>query len=366
MFVCGPVTGNGDKVSSLVKLALSGCAAVSLEETNRILDLELRSIVVGPRDDIVARPIYVTATCTPTRLELVARDKANRLSNRVIPIKTQRPAGMERIIAIAATELALSTWEQLSVESVDETTSPTRTGNQDTSPTAGETAHDPAEEGLYTAADHRESPKEEALSRKNQSLNAKEEEEPSTPEEGAVENGPSDTAQSGGVGFAAHLGMVWRMYLSNKLNLFGGELAGDIRFTRLFRLHLGVTPEGGRADRALGEISMFSVSGVLSLGILGRLFSSRLRGGADIGFRSGFGRLKGRPQSENLGDTLSGAFGGPLVSLFLGSATRPAVGLSVEVGYAFFGMTGRVGIGSPIEMKGLWISARLEGVFIVH
>jgi hypothetical protein len=30
------------------------------------------------------------------------------------------------------------------------------------------------------------------------------------------------------------------------------------------------------------------------------------------------------------------------------------------MGYAVFGVTGRVGVGSPVEMKGLWISVRLD------
>ncbi len=232
---------------------------------------------------------------------------------------------MERIIAIAAAELALSTWEQLSADGA--LMPPSSKRKEPGAPSASAAKHTVAKNGPVGSV-----PKAVPLARNNDRLYA-----------------------------ALQISALWRMYLNATVSLFGGEIGGYLVFPRLFRMHLGITPEGGLTDRALGDAVLFSMSAAFCLGIHGRLFSSPLQGGADIGFRGGYGRLSGRPQSPpSTGDTLAGGFGGPLLHLSLASATRPAVGLSVEMGYAVFGITGLVDVGSPVEMKGLWISVRLD------
>jgi hypothetical protein len=116
------------------------------------------------------------------------------------------------------------------------------------------------------------------------------------------------------------------------------ELEQPRQAAGVFRLYLGITPEGGRAERPLGDATLFSLSDVFTLGVGDRLFSLPLIAGVAIGFRGGFGRLHGRPFSPAAtGGTLSGGVGGPLVQLSLSSATRLAAGLAVEMGYALFG-----------------------------
>jgi hypothetical protein len=321
-----PLSGEAGDLSSLVTLELSGCAQVSSDEVDRILGLELRSIAAG-HHDLTARPIRVTATCAPGILSLEARDNATaRFSRRLIQTDVHPREGMERIIAIATAELALSTWEQFSADAAD---TPSSSKNED-----GPVDFPPS------AAKAKE--KKRAPAGKNPESRLR-------------------TRDKGQLSASVQLSALWRMYLSSKTSLFGGEIGGNLGIPPLFRMHLGIAPEGGRTDRTLGDASLFSLSAAYFFGMHGRLFSSPLQGGVDIGFYGGYGRLSGRPQSPpTRGDTLSGGFGGPLLHLSLASATRPAAGLSAEIGYAVFGITGRVDVGGPVTIKGLWISVRLD------
>ncbi len=319
-----PLPGKADDFSSLVKLELTECPTVSADEVERILGLELRSIAAG-HPDIAARPILLAVACAPGRLSMVAKDSATSQTSSRIRTDAPPRAGMERIIAIAAAELTLSTWEQ------------------------------PAE--IAPEASPGEAREDESTARLASASNA----DATT---GAPAAGAPESAPLRGITAAVQISALWRLYLNRKANLFGGEIGGNLYFLRVLRLYLGVTPEGGRTDRALGDVSLFSVSVAFSLGAYGRLFTSPLEFGADIGFCGGYGRMSGRPYSQPSGGAaLDGGFGGPLLRLSLASDTRPAVGLSLEVGYVIFGLTGRVGIDSPVEMKGPWISLALDGIF---
>lgn len=323
-----PFSGGAEDVSSHVRLELSGCASVSSGEVDRILSLELQSIAAG-HHHIAARPIHVRVTCAPDTLTLVVSDNQTaRFPHRVIRTDTHPSDGMDRVIAIAAAELALSTWEQLSAD-VD-----------DTSPSAAMKT-DPGDRSPSAQKHHKE---KDAL----------------------VDSVPESAPRARDrfrPRAALRISALWRMYLNHADNLFGGEIGGDLRFPRLLRMHLGITAEGGREGRPLGDVSLFSLSAMLSIGVQDRLFSSPLEGGFDIGFRGGYGRLTGKPHSPPaMGDALSGGWGGPMIHLFLASATNPSGGLSVELGYAVFGITGHVDTGRPVEMKGLWISVRLDSI----
>ncbi len=321
MLLVTPVSGRADDLSSLVKLELTDCAAVVADEVNRILGLELQSIAAGHRD-IAARPIRLAVTCTPGRLVLTAEDgTSERISSRRIQTDTHPLAGMERIIAIAAAELALSTWEQIFADAADTPPSPENKDDSDDRPPA-----DAAEEVSVESA--------------------------------------ARTREPGRLSAALRISALWRMYLNGQASLFGGEIGGGLGVGRVFRVRLGIAPEGGRPHRALGDVSLFSASAAIAFGVHGRLFASPLQGGADIGFRGGYGSVRGRPQLPSSGsDALSGGFGGPVLQLSLASVTRPAVGLSVEVGYAFFGIVGRVDVGAPVAIRGPWLSVRLDCIF---
>jgi hypothetical protein len=232
---------------------------------------------------------------------------------------------MERIIAIAAAELALSTWEQLFADAADTPPSP---GNK----------KDVADRSPSTAG--------------------------ADAEEDATVDSAARTQDHGRLSTALWISALWRMYLDGKASVFGGEIGGSLGVGRVFRVGLGITPEGGRTHRALGDVSLFAASAAIVFGVHGSLFASPLQGGAYVGFRGGYGSVSGRPQLQSSGsDALSGGFGGPFLHLSLASVTHPAVGLSVEMGYAVFGIIGRVDVGAPVAIKGPWLSVRLDCIF---
>jgi hypothetical protein len=159
------------------------------------------------------------------------------------------------------------------------------------------------------------------------------------------------------------LSALWRLYPDSSLNLFGGEIGG--RFPIAFPFHgsFSIGTERGRAHRAIGSVSMVSVSGAIAFGAHGRVFPW-MHAGADIGFRGGYGAMIGYPESQtSVGKKLHGGAGGPLFRLSLASNTRFAVGAALEIGYAVFGMTGLVDTGQSIAMKGFWLSAQIDFLY---
>ncbi len=321
-----PLSGIADEFSSLVTLVPQKCSALSFDQVERILGLELLSIEAGPRN-LTAKPLVVTVSCRPGLVSLSARKSTTEpFTSRLIRVDEHPRDGIERVIAIAVAELALSGWEQTASDTIQEPDSSKRTETGAPRPASPET----------TDSSKRGQPKGDRES-------------------------AHDARGKERLDAAVQLGALWRMFVGSKANLFGGEIGGILSFPRLFRMRLLVTPEGGRIERAIGEVSSFSVSGAYAFGLEGRLFSAPLRGGVDVGFRGGYAQLRGRatlPISH--GETMSGGFGGPFLSLSLASATRPAVGLSMEAGWALIGVAGRIEGESPIEINGPWLSVSVD------
>jgi hypothetical protein len=124
-----------------------------------------------------------------------------------------------------------------------------------------------------------------------------------------------------------------------------------------------VMVEGLAQPTALGDVDALLCSA--SLAALVRSERGRLTTEAGLGLRGGVARLAGQAGSAALGSTMTGRWGGPLVSLraSIAVARRVDVSLGGEVGYVTAGIAGNVigaqGQTSEVAIRGLWWGATL-------
>jgi hypothetical protein len=291
---------------SPVSMEFEDCARFSTGEVERILGLELRTIANG-RSDVSATPSTVRVRCDTARIHLEIDNAKGKTQKQIVVAEESSGEDQERLIALAAAELVLLSWQ------------------------------DVKEDGASS-----ETPKESPPPSKSaQPVEQKKESDAPVPGERLV---------------SVSLGALWRIFFEGLNNSFGGELSLSLHPSAPLFFRTAVTLEGGHAARALGDVSLFAVSGALSIGLEKSLLKEKLSISAETGFRAGYGRLEGLPNEDAAtGDTLDGSFGGPMLCLSAASRTKPYVKLSVEGGYAPWGVTGSVNADSPVALKGFWL-----------
>ena len=111
--------------------------------------------------------------------------------------------------------------------------------------------------------------------------------------------------------------------------------------------------EGGKTNRRSGEANLLSGSGHVALGFAQRF--SWIEAALEVGGRFGGGVLKGASNRADIRPkNVKGGVGGPLVRLWFKTRSTVFFRVSTEVGYAAFGITGRVPDDSPIQLKAFY------------
>ncbi len=320
VFVFHAITATADP-SSAPEITISRCPFVSAAEVERILRIELSDI--GKRkEEPVDAPAAVRFTCTATgiTIETTSR-KTGSVRTRRIGRQQNPTEGTERLMAIAAAELILS--------------------GRDAIPDAEETT---AEETTESTSSPPEAPDKIAK-----------------PPRGKVAH--RRTTDTGRRRFRAALDIaaLWRFYFPGSSHLFGGGLGVFAALPAHLYLALDAGAAGGRSRRTGGDVSLLSADGALCLGWTGGLGSSPFELSLGAGYEGGWGKLRGRPNRTPVeGGDVSGGFGGPMLQLLVATRGKLGLGLRVEGGYAFFGNTGHAAGDESVELKGPWISVRVD------
>lgn len=299
-------------VSDSAHLTISDCKFLSIDEVNRILRIELQSILVSRQ--VRVRPIQLNVECRENSVTLRAVDaEIAEVFVREIDPGTLSGDGEERVVAIAAAELTLSVWERMKRESA--ATSPEKHPAKPAAPADSEPKK----------PDNIDKPAWE-LTRRS-------------------------------ITIKMHAGALWRIYPKTKNSQFGGEWGGRLRISEKFMLDMVLTAEGGRVERSIGEVGSLAVTSMIGAGVY-RTLRQRLTSNVLLGFRGGYGRMKGRANNPAFSKgTVQGFIGGPLLRFSLWTGGRTAVGISSEIGYEVFGISGNVNGEQSVAMTGFWVLA---------
>lgn len=143
--------------------------------------------------------------------------------------------------------------------------------------------------------------------------------------------------------------------------LAGGGIAVDyLRLARLgLRLQFDVAAVGRDYDLGAARVLLTTLSAQAGYLTLQDSWTAR----AFVGYRFGSGRIAGEraPGSSAREGVVSGAFGGPLLSLGLGARSGGWVGeLGAEAGLVSFPLEGRVDSERSIRLDGYWLGVSLS------
>ncbi len=314
-----------------VRVTWSQCQRIDRSEVQRILQLELQS--PGTEESGTGRAADIRIACTSESYILTVTDDSDyEALTREIPVDVEEDGGSERLLAIAGAELVLSFREQHR--------------NAD----AGNDAA-PADSAQRAAA--------LLNARQNNAADSA----PNTAKKMEVTDGGHPGQLSSGDDATAYIGLrlsgIGRLFNRARLFLYGGEAGASLSLLGPFELEWLIGAEGGVARRHIGSASVFFASSALLVGVWGAIGAKlRMRGLA--GFRGGYSRMVARPESDAVGSKLNGSLGGPVARLCIETVTRPAFGLSFEMGYALWGITGLVEDAKAVELKGLWFQLSLD------
>jgi hypothetical protein len=313
-----------------VRLTWSQCQRIDRSEVQRILQLELQS--PGTEETGTGRAAEIRIACDSESYTITVTDNsAQEALTREIPVDVEEDGGSERVLAIAGAELVLSIRERHR----------TADAGNDAGPDSAQRAAAPPNTRHTNATN--------SAQKTVNKIEAPHGDHPGQPSVG------DDAAANIGV----RLSGSGRLFSRGKLFLYGGEVGATLSLFGPFELEWRIGAEGGVARRHIGSASMFFASSALMVGAEGAMGAKlRMRGLA--GFRGGYGRLVARPRADVVGSKLNGSLGGPVVRVSIETVTRPAFGVSFEMGYALWGVTGLVEDAKAVELKGLWFLLSLD------
>jgi hypothetical protein len=261
----------------------------------------------------------------------VTDDSDHKALTREIPVDMEEDGGSERLLAIAGAELVLSFRE--------------RHRNAD----AGNDADPDSAQRAAVLLNARQNNAADSAQNAAKKMEVTDGGHP----------GQSSVGDDAAADISVRLSGSGRLFSRGKLFLYGGEVGASLSLLGPFELEWLIGAEGGVARRRIGSVSMFFASSALMVGAEGAI-GAKLRMRGLVGFRGGYGRMVARPETDAVGSILNGSLGGPVARLCLETVTRPAFGLSFEMGYALWGITGLVEDANAIELKGLWFLLSLD------
>lgn len=294
-----------------LSLDIDPCVPVPADRVLAQTALELDVRVVARAS---ARPgaTSVRVSCVESHLQLRVSDPiTGKHLERTLALTTDEVDVTGRMVALAVSELVLTSWMELTMRAPQ----PATAGFSQPTPEVRRAAQERAE--LHTAA--------VARVRYVQAL-------------GQIV-GPF---QRVGAGFGGGLRLGWA---SNRAWL-GGDL--DLIASR------------ADVDESLGTIRVSTWSTGLRAAF--RLHIDHVWLDAGPGGRFGLARLDGsaKDPTQTRGVTLAGTWAGPLVYLGAGmSVWHCVIAAGVEGGYVLRGVSGRVEGGSPVSIDGAWLAASI-------
>jgi hypothetical protein len=291
-----------------LSLDIDPCVQVPAERVLAQTALELDVPVVPPS---AAHPnaTRVHVSCVESHLQLrVADPITGKHLERTLALTTDEVDVAGRMVALAVSELVLTSWMELTLR----TPQPATTGFSQPSPEVRRAAQERAELRIEPVA----------RVRYVQAL--------------AQIVGPF---QRVGAGFGGGLRLGW----SSSRGWLGGDL--DLIASR------------ADADEPLGKIRVSTWSAGLRVAF--RLHLDRFWLDAGSGGRFGLARLDGSASdpSQTRGVTLAGTWAGPVV--YLGAGVRVwhcVIAVGAEAGYVLRSVSGQVEGGSPVSIDGAWVA----------
>lgn len=287
-----------------IGLDVSACESLSERRVRELTELELSAQVVAPRERVAA---LVSVTCAGSEVRIRVTDATTgKIVSRVFLLRAQEADIRARTVALAAAELLVASWMELTLAKPPEGARPTSPWLNENRRVARAIARERTERGVYADA-----------------LLA------------LAQTGGTFRARPGSFGAGLRVSLV----------------CGEPRFG--LDADFGLTFE--RAGTALGKVQANTWS--LALRPALRLIRGRWLTSVGLGARAGLARIEGSPADASAirGRVVAGVWGGPLLHANFGLGfTQLAARLGGEAGFALHGQTGSVDGRQRAGVLGPW------------
>lgn len=317
----GPGVGQPAAPTLAVGLDVEGCPALRSDEIARLVALELDAPVAttATAGEQVTR---VRVACVDSRIEItVFETLTGTQMKRTVVLAPNEKNVVARLVAIAASELVITSWIELTL--------PRPSVASTTTPAPSPELRRAAEERAYRHL-------------------------PSRARSGYV------LLLANAVGPFTGIGLSWGGGLRLGWTAGGApapDVDVDVRLVRRLGADLDLGVARAEVGSALGtaQISMWSLALRASL----RLYRGRAWLDAGAGGRVGLARMEGVPfdPAAARGGTLAGTWGGPLAYVGVGVRIwRLVVATGIEGGTVLREVSGLVDDGTTISVSGRWLS----------